>query len=581
MMSFPSSLEFFDEIVCLDTEFHSRDGEQRQVVAALVGRSLRTENEWRLEIDELERLSAPPWNWGDRTLHVAHYSPAEVLSFLSLGWRVPTWWMDTFAEWRTLTNGLSVGRPNLLNIATRLGIPAMDSEYKTAIRDILIRGDWAEIRAELGTILDYCAEDVAVTGQVFDKLSCHSLFDLPRALFRGRAMVQAALMQWRGIPMNGTLLEQMVERWDDIRAELAKGCPGYDGISFKQDVFAAWLEERGLLRAWPRTEIGRLQLDDATFKDMSRRDPGLCQIRDVRRTISELRLNKIAVGSDGRTRTMLSPFASRTGRFQPSTNRHPFLCPKWLRGLVSPGPGLALAYIDFSGQELAIAASLSSDPRMIEAYESGDFYIQFAILAGAAPDGATKQSHPSERNIFKTVALAVLYGISPKGLAPRIGLSEPEAQSLLRLHQIAFPRFHAWREGLINLALTARRLVAPLGWQIKFDRDDVNLRSIMNWPVQSAGSEMLRAALLRIESAGVKALTPVHDAVLIEAPISEIDDAVAATQDAMRRASSDVLGNTITMRSDAEVVLPGESFLPPSSRATWDAVVSAAGGLHV
>ena len=44
---------------------------------------------------------------------------------------------------------------------------------------------------------------------------------------------------------------------------------------------------------------------------------------------------------------------------------------------------MALAYVDWSQQELGIAAALSEDPRMMDAYRSGDFYLTFAKMAGA------------------------------------------------------------------------------------------------------------------------------------------------------------------------------------------------------
>ena len=67
----------------------------------------------------------------------------------------------------------------------------------------------------------------------------------------------------------------------------------------------------------------------------------------------------VAVGADGRNRTLLSAFASRTGRNQPSNTEFIFGPAKWLRSLIRPEPGTALAYVDFSSQEMGIAAALS------------------------------------------------------------------------------------------------------------------------------------------------------------------------------------------------------------------------------
>ena len=71
--------------------------------------------------------------------------------------------------------------------------------------------------------------------------------------------------------------------------------------------------------------------------------------------------NNLAVGGDGRNRTMLSPFGTVTARNAPSTTKFIFGPSVWLRGLIKPAEGYGLAYIDWSQQEFAIAAALSGD----------------------------------------------------------------------------------------------------------------------------------------------------------------------------------------------------------------------------
>ena len=103
--------------------------------------------------------------------------------------------------------------------------------------------------------------------------------------------------------------------------------------------------------------------------------------------------------------------ARGTGRNQPSTTRFIFGLPAWARSLIKPEPETALAYLDFSSQEIAIAACLSGDDALWQAYASGDPYIQFAIDAGLAPVGATKESHKAERDASKVIMLGVQYGM--------------------------------------------------------------------------------------------------------------------------------------------------------------------------
>src|SRR5262249_6482488 len=139
---------------------------------------------------------------------------------------------------------------------------------------------------------------------------------------------------------------------------------------------------------WPRLDSGRLALDDGTFRDLARAYPEqIGPLRELRYALSQLRLNDLAVGPDGRNRVMLSAFQSRTGRNQPSNSKYIFGPAVWLRGLIQPGPGQAVAYIDWEQQEFGIAAALSGDPAMREAYLSGDPYLAFAKQAGAVPPG--------------------------------------------------------------------------------------------------------------------------------------------------------------------------------------------------
>ena len=129
-----------------------------------------------------------------------------------------------------------------------------------------------------------------------------------------------------------------------------------------------------------------LATDDDTFKMMARRFPDqLGPIRELRYTLSQLRLNDLAVGSDGRNRCLLSAFQAKTGRNQPSTSRYIFGPSCWLRSLIRPSPGRSVRHVDWSQQEFAIAAALSGDQSMMAAYLAADPYLEFAKQAGAVP----------------------------------------------------------------------------------------------------------------------------------------------------------------------------------------------------
>jgi hypothetical protein len=188
--------------------------------------------------------------------------------------------------------------------------------------------------------------------------------DLPRALLGGRFMVAVAKMEWTGIPVDLDALCTMRSNWTGIQNRLIERIDGgrgiYQGRTFKAERFANWLVEQSI--PWPHLASGALDLSDGCFHEMGRAYPDrVSPIRELRTALSQLRLESLAVGTDGRNRCLLSPFGSRTGRNTPSNSKFIFGPSTWLRGLIRPEPGKALAYVDWEQQEFGIAAALSGD----------------------------------------------------------------------------------------------------------------------------------------------------------------------------------------------------------------------------
>lgn len=342
-------------------------------------------------------------------------------------------------------------------------------------------------------------------------------------------------------------------------------------LSFKADRWAAYLADRNI--PWPRLESGGLALDDDTFRQMARRYPAeVGPIRELRHTLGQLRLNELAVGVSGRNRCLLSPFGARSGRNTPSNSKFIFGPPAWLRSLIKPEPGRAVAYVDWSQQEFAIAGALSGDANMMEAYTSGDPYLAFAKQAGAVPEDATKQSHPRERSQYKICALAVQYGMGEESLARSLGEPPIVGRVLLRKHKQTYPDYWRWSQAATDHAILFRRLHTVFGWNLFVDPgQQPNPRALANFPCQANGAEMLRLACCLIVERGVQLLAPVHDAVLIEAAADEINGAVATTQTAMREAGEIILDG-FQLRTDADVFVYPERYVDERGATMWERV---------
>lgn len=551
--------DVYEDVITLDFEFVVEDRERPRPIC-LVAKSLKTGAETKLWIVEGVQCPLPA---GQEYLYVAYFASAEWNCFLSLGWDLPARIIDLYPEYRRMTNG-AVGYTTrsgygLLAAADAFGVTTMDTNHKTDMRELIMSGGpWSP--EQQNDILEYCAHDVTITANLFRQMWPKIATDrlaLTQALLRGRYTVAVAKMEFAGTPIDTVLLTKLKSNWPELRLHLIKAVDQdygvYEGSTFKQSKFEHWVSAQAI--PWPRTDLGKLRLDEATFRQMSKSHTQVAALHELRITLAQMRTLKLHVGTDGRNRTLLSPFASKTGRNQPSTTKFIFGNSAWLRSLIKPQKGFGLAYVDFSSQEIAIAAALSGDPKMWQAYNSGDPYMAFAIQAGLAPEGATKSSHKAIRNRCKQIMLGVGYGMGAEALALAAGIHRVEANGLLINHRMTYRIFWKWAEANQMRALMGEPLVTPLGWKLQLRNDpDPNDRSLLNWPMQSTGADIMRLAACMLTEAGIEVCCPIHDAFLVRFPLAEEIDVIAKTTKLMVDASAIVMGLGYACRVDADIV---------------------------
>ena len=558
----------FPEIWIVDFEFQVPPGCKPipLCVAAFELHSNQTIQYW-IDQDSETRFDFPS---GPDSLYVSFFASAEVGCHLVLDWPIPNQLIDLYVEFRNLTNGRTLPCGNgLLGAMAYFGLSVMDSSEKSEFRDLAIRGG-PYSPSEKQVLLDYCLADVKATTKLF--LAMREQIDYEHALFRGRYMVAVAKIELRGIPVDETILNKLQSSWPQLRSRLIEAVDKefqvYEGDRFKAKQFSQWLRRQDF--TWPCLPSGQLDLKDSTFKEMSLKYPILQPLRELRASLSQIRLTELPVGSDGRNRCLLSPFRSRTGRNQPSNTRFLFGPAVWVRFLMKPKSGWGLAYIDWSQQEFGIAAALSKDVLMMDAYTSGDPYLAFAKQAGAVPEDATKQSHKIEREQFKACVLAVQYGMGAESLAQKINQPVIQAKRLLQLHKATYRTFWEWSDAVVDHAMLHGSLQTVFGWQIHIG-PDVNPRFLRNFPMQANGAEMLRLAAVFLMDAGIRTCAPIHDALLIEAPLDELERDISRTQELMADASAIVLDG-FRLRSDAEVVVYPDRYRDPRGEGMWQTI---------
>ena len=543
----------FRSVIFGDTEFEfgGVNGNPLRPVCA-VFKDLTSGQEWRLRRGEFGAV--PPFSTGPDTLFVAYYASAEIGFFHALGWPAPARILDLFTEFRNLTNGLPVESNKLIHALEYFGLDTIGAHYKQQMIDLILRGPpWTE--EEWQAILDYCAGDVYALERLLPAML--PFIDLPRALFRGRYMGNLGVVENYGVPIDIPTITLVQKHWtniqDELIAEIDADYGVYDGRTFKEERFEAYLERNNV--PWPRLESGRLDLDDSkrhTFREMAKIYPSISPLRELRHALSTMRLfSDLTIGEDGRNRTILSAFGSKTGRNQPSNAKFIFGTSTWIRGFIKPPPGHGVAYIDWTSQEVGIAAALSGDKNLM-ADAAGDPYIRFGIRAGLLPVGATKTSaeetHPGVRDMIKACVLGVQYGMGQETLAFRIGKSTITSRGLIRAHEDQYQDFWKMADSAVACAMQGQPISTVFGFNVRAG-PQARWRSLMNFPIQANGAEMMRLACCMAVERGIEVCAPVHDAFLICAPLDQLDARVAEMKFVMEEASRIVLDG-FTIKAD-------------------------------
>jgi DNA polymerase-1 len=573
----------FAEVWVCDFEFQAPRGE-RPTPLCMVAHEVKTGRAIHMWREQLFATPRPPFNIGRDAVMVAYSAHAELQCFKAIEWQFPHNVIDLYPEHLVSVNGWELSRsvlPNrsMLSAMAFRGISSMEGARKDAMRRLIMERDrWSA--AEQQDIDGYCDDDVTSSERLLDYMTDY--IDWPAALLRGRYSGALANMEWTGVPLDVDLYQRLSTNWSALKEKLITAVDVdyniYDGTTFKRSKFIEYLQSNKI--PWPRLPSGALALDGDTFKDQARSFPALNPLRELISTIAKLRLTDLTVGSDGRNRVYLNPYGSVTGRNQPGASEFIFGPAVWLRGLIRPGPGCGIAYCDWTAQEVAIAGALSGDEQLIEDYCSGDIYITFAVGAGLAPLGATKETHREVRDLCKILFLATNYGQTARGLAMRLRISVTEAAHLLELHKARYRVFTAWSQRMVDSALLGGEMATKYGWRRAVrERAATNGRALQNWPIQAAGGEMLRIACIAATEAGISVCCPVHDALLVEGSVDQIEEIAAATCRIMERAGQAVTGGLV-VRAESKIIRWPDRYSDPRGTGVWGKAMSALADLE-
>lgn len=212
------------------------------------------------------------------------------------------------------------------------------------------------------------------------------------------------------------------------------------------------------------------------------------------------------------------------------------------RQLFEAEPGRVLVAADFSQIELRVAALLSKDKAMLDAYGRGmDLHrMTAAAVAGTSPEQVTSE----QRSAAKPVSFGNLYQQRPRGLSRYartsfgVEMSLEEAKDAQDAFFRTYPDLHSWQRKQIQTAAVYRHVESRLGLVRDFNiREGYLAAEACNHPIQASAGEVLMASIARLpdELKGVDArvYNHIHDEIVLDVAEHDAKKAKGALREAM------------------------------------------------
>ncbi|HEX5706333.1 MAG TPA: DNA polymerase [Pyrinomonadaceae bacterium] len=253
----------------------------------------------------------------------------------------------------------------------------------------------------------------------------------------------------------------------------------------------------------------------------------------------------------GRIHANFHQIGAPTGRFactNPNVQQVPHSI-EYRRCFRAPGENRKLVIADYSQIELRILADFTGDQGFIDAFNSGaDLHrVTAAQVFAVALEAVTKE----QRDFAKRLNFGVVYGIGAQRFAMMTGLSQTEAEDILRRYFATYRALDTWLREAANKAVrerTAPRTVAGRLFRFNFDPEDRQAASLAqrngkNSPIQGSSADIIKRALriLHDELKGTSAcvVNVVHDEIVVETDAAQAEETAKVVEDAMCRAGQE------------------------------------------
>ena len=265
----------------------------------------------------------------------------------------------------------------------------------------------------------------------------------------------------------------------------------------------------------------------------------LLRIRETKKLGTTVEGLIAEIAKDGRIHTHFQQTVAATGRLSstgPNLQNIPVRTEEGrkIRDCFTVGKGyVSLLTADYSQIEMRIMAHLSYDEKLLAAFASGEDL--HATVAGLVFGVKASEVDPEMRRQMKAMSYGLAYGLSSYGLAIQLDISPPAAQQLMDTY---FERFGGIRDYLQDVVekarkvgytetIMGRRRYLPDLMHDNRQRREVAERMALNAPIQGSAADIIKMAMLNVQSAIKKEslksrlLLQIHDELILEVVAGE------------------------------------------------------------
>jgi DNA polymerase-1 len=435
-------------------------------------------------------------------------------------------------------------------------------------------------RVPLDKATEYAAEDADVALRLWRALRARLPAEQKTTVYETleRPMVETlARMERRGITIDRQMLSRLSGEFAQDMARLEADIFEMAGEAFnlgspKQlgDILFGKMGLPGAKKtatgAWS-TSASVLEDLASEGNDFARRILDWRQLSKLKSTYADA-LPGFVNTETGRVHTCYSLGATTTGRLsssEPNLQNIPVRneAGRKIRKAFIASPGHVLISADYSQIELRLLAHIADIPQLKKAFADD---IDIHAMTASEMFGVPVKDMPSEvRRRAKAINFGIIYGISAFGLANQLSIPREEASAYIKRYFERFPGIRDYMDATKKIVREKNCVTTIFGRALHFPRmASANAsdrafyeRAAINAPIQGAAADIIRRAMVRMDTALVDAglsaqmLLQVHDELVFEAPAAEAEATIAVARRIMEQAPLPAVALSVPLKVDA------------------------------